>query len=101
MLADDFITDVKGHFEPAEKNSVPKRRASIRRAPPAVLLGIAFDAINFKETVRRIGEMIASREPHYVCTANVDFLVQARRDAELRRILNGADLTLCDGTPLV
>jgi len=28
--------------------------------------------------------MIASRRPHYLVTANVDFLVQAQRDAELR-----------------
>jgi N-acetylglucosaminyldiphosphoundecaprenol N-acetyl-beta-D-mannosaminyltransferase len=45
--------------------------------------------------------MIASRRPHYVATANVDFLVQARGDVELRRILLEADLVLCDGTPLV
>jgi N-acetylglucosaminyldiphosphoundecaprenol N-acetyl-beta-D-mannosaminyltransferase len=45
--------------------------------------------------------MIASRRPQYVVTANVDFLVQARRDEELRRILVDADMVLCDGTPLV
>ena len=45
--------------------------------------------------------MIASRRPHYVVTANVDFLVQARRDVELRHILLEADLVLCDGTPLL
>jgi len=45
--------------------------------------------------------MIASREPHYVVTANVDFLVQALTDAELRRILVEAHLVLCDGMPIV
>jgi N-acetylglucosaminyldiphosphoundecaprenol N-acetyl-beta-D-mannosaminyltransferase len=45
--------------------------------------------------------MIASRQPHYLVTANVDFLVQAQADAELRRVLNEAHLVLCDGTPLV
>jgi len=44
--------------------------------------------------------MIASGRPHAVVTANVDFLVQAQRDVELRRILLEADLVLCDGTPL-
>ncbi len=33
-------------------------------------------------------------------TANVDFLVQARHDVELHRILLNAHLVLCDGTPL-
>ncbi len=45
--------------------------------------------------------MIESEAPHYVVTANVDFLVQAQRDADLRRILVDADLVLCDGAPLV
>src|SRR5207244_9803567 len=48
-----------------------------------------------------IERMIESHQPHYVVTANVDFLVQARRDVELRRILLEAHLVLCDGTPLV
>jgi N-acetylglucosaminyldiphosphoundecaprenol N-acetyl-beta-D-mannosaminyltransferase len=45
--------------------------------------------------------MIAEGGAHYVVTPNVDFLVKARRDPELRRILSKADLVLCDGTPLV
>ena len=53
------------------------------------------------ETVEIIAEMIASREPHYLATANVDFVVQASADVELRRILFDAHLVLCDGMPLV
>jgi N-acetylglucosaminyldiphosphoundecaprenol N-acetyl-beta-D-mannosaminyltransferase len=45
--------------------------------------------------------MVALRQPHYLVTANVDFLVQAQEDVELRRILFDAHLVLCDGTPLV
>ena len=45
--------------------------------------------------------MISSQRPHYLVTANVDFLVQAQDDVELRRILFDAHLVLCDGTPLV
>jgi exopolysaccharide biosynthesis WecB/TagA/CpsF family protein/anti-anti-sigma factor len=69
-------------------------------APPAVLLGVAFDPLTGAQALRRIEQMVASRRPHYVVTANVDFLVQALRDAELRRALIEADLVLCDGTPL-
>src|SRR5260221_5156189 len=70
-------------------------------APPIALLGIPFDHLTLTETIGRIEDMIASRRPHYLVTANVDFLVQARRDSELRRVLLEADLVLCDGTPLV
>ena len=69
--------------------------------PPMALMGVAFDNITTAETVATIEKMIQSREPHYVVTANVDFLVQARRDVELHRILLDAHLVLCDGTPLL
>src|ERR1044071_10020512 len=68
---------------------------------PIALLGVAFDNLTLRETVSRIEEMIVSRRPHYVVTANVDFLAQAGRDLELQRILLNAPLVLCDGTPLV
>jgi N-acetylglucosaminyldiphosphoundecaprenol N-acetyl-beta-D-mannosaminyltransferase len=44
--------------------------------------------------------MIRSRRPHQIVTANVDFLMQANRDIELRRIFLDADLVLCDGAPV-
>jgi exopolysaccharide biosynthesis WecB/TagA/CpsF family protein/anti-anti-sigma factor len=64
------------------------------------LLGVPFEHITLDGAVQRIETMVASRRPHYVVTPNVDFLVQARRDAELRRILIEADLVVCDGTPV-
>jgi N-acetylglucosaminyldiphosphoundecaprenol N-acetyl-beta-D-mannosaminyltransferase len=72
-----------------------------RHTSSIVMLGVAFDNVTMTEAVERIEQMIASREPHYVVTPNVDFLVQARGDPELRRILLQAHLVLCDGTPLV
>ena len=78
-----------------------KAPAAPVHAPPIALLGVPFDNVTMAEAVERIEQMIASRAPHYVVTANVDFLVQARRDIELRRILLDAPLALCDGTPLV
>lgn len=71
------------------------------QAWPVGLLGVPFDNVTKAEAVARIETMIATRLPHYVVTANVDFLVQARRDVELQRILLEADLVLCDGTPLL
>jgi N-acetylglucosaminyldiphosphoundecaprenol N-acetyl-beta-D-mannosaminyltransferase len=68
---------------------------------PIVILGVPFDPVTLKRAVEAIEAMIATRLPHYVVTPNVDFLVQAQRDAELHRILVQADLVLCDGKPLV
>src|SRR2546422_1555061 len=84
-----------------EFRSQPEKAPAVPvHAPPIALLGVPFDNVTMAEAVERIEQMMASRAPHYVVTANVDFLVQARRDIELRRILLDAPLALCDGTPL-
>ena len=63
---------------------------------PVNMLGVPFDRVSTADTLAAIGRMIESRRPHFIATANVDFLVQARADRELRRILCEADLVLCE-----
>jgi len=75
--------------------------ASCFPRPSIAILGVPFDHVTKTEVIERIDRMVATRQPHYLVTPNVDFLVQARKDIELRRILFEADLVLCDGTPLV
>jgi N-acetylglucosaminyldiphosphoundecaprenol N-acetyl-beta-D-mannosaminyltransferase len=65
------------------------------------MMGVPLDQLNTVQALEIIGEMIASRTPHLLATANVDFLAQVQSDDTLRRILVDADLILCDGTPLV
>src|SRR5215510_4794812 len=79
--------------------SIPER--SYYANPPIAILGVPFDNVTTSETIEAIERMVDSRQPHYLVTANVDFLVQAQDDVELRRILFDAHLVLCDGTPLV
>ena len=74
---------------------------SFQLSPPIAILGVPFDNVTGDQTLALIDSMIASRRPHYVVTANVDFVTQAQTDAELRRILLDAHLVLCDGAPLV
>lgn len=101
--------------ETESSNAGPRRRhdadtgnASATTTPPAfaaptpiAMLGVPFDKVTTSESLDLIGQMIASGRPHYAATANVDFVVQALGDVELRRILADADLVLCDGMPLV
>lgn len=75
-------------------------RTKVSRWPIAIL-GIPFDALTIGEALERIAEMVEAREPSYVVTPNVDFLVRSRQDPHLRRILLEAHLVLCDGMPLV
>lgn len=90
-------------YAPPSVNPAPPApaRDGADAAWPVALLGVPFDPLTLADAVERIETMVEAWTPHYVVTANVDFLVQAQRDAELRRILVDADLVLCDGTPLV
>src|SRR5471030_3153538 len=86
---------------PAYPRSVSFAPDAPARVLPIAILGVSFDPMTLISAVDRIEAMIAARRPHYVVTPNVDFLVQAQRDAELHQILAQADLVLCDGKPLV
>jgi N-acetylglucosaminyldiphosphoundecaprenol N-acetyl-beta-D-mannosaminyltransferase len=73
----------------------------MNRRDPIAILGVPFDNVTTPETLAIIAEMIASGQPHCAATANVDFLVQALEDVELRRILFDMHLVLADGMPIV
>ncbi len=75
--------------------------ASQEMGSPISIMGVSFDNVTTAHTLALIQRMVESRSPHYIATANVDFLVQAQTDPVLRRILMDAHLVLCDGTPLV
>ena len=79
----------------------PSTSANANQRNPIAVLGVPFDNITTADTLTLIGKMIASGEPHYAATANVDFIVQAQEDVELRRILLAAHLVLADGMPIV
>lgn len=72
-----------------------------RSGPSLSILGVPFDNVTTEQTLDTISGMIASRQPHYIATANVDFTALALYDEELRRILLDAHLVVCDGMPLV
>jgi exopolysaccharide biosynthesis WecB/TagA/CpsF family protein len=78
-----------------------KTQLDVSGRPPIAILGVPFDNVTLAEAVVEIESMVASHQPHYLVTANVDFLVQAQSDLELRHILTDADLVLCDGTPVL
>src|SRR6202012_4782188 len=63
------------------------------RAPIAIL-GVPFDNVDTAGALALIGNMVASRQPHYGAGAGVDFLLQSSEDVELRRILFEAHLVL-------
>jgi N-acetylglucosaminyldiphosphoundecaprenol N-acetyl-beta-D-mannosaminyltransferase len=66
----------------------------------SVLLGVPLARLGMDEMVAWIARAIASRRPHQIATANVNFLSLGRRDAEFLRLLQEASLVTADGMPL-
>ena len=65
------------------------------------LMGCAVDNLTMGETLSVIEGFIASGQPHQHVVVNVDKLVKAQRDPQLRRIINECALVNVDGMPVV
>lgn len=65
------------------------------------LMGCQIDNLSMEETLETIDGFIKSGLPHQHVVVNVDKLVKASRDAELRRIINECALINVDGMPVV
>lgn len=59
------------------------------------------DNVSMAETLDIVAGFIRSGRPHQHVVVNVDKLVKASRDEELRRIINACDLVNVDGMPVV
>jgi N-acetylglucosaminyldiphosphoundecaprenol N-acetyl-beta-D-mannosaminyltransferase len=65
------------------------------------MMGCQIDNLSMAETLERIEGFIRSGRPHQHVVVNVDKLVKASRDAELRQIINDCALVNVDGMPVV
>ncbi len=65
------------------------------------ILGIRVDALTYAELLDRIAAFIAAGGPHQIATLNPEFVMEARRNAAFRAVLEQADLCLADGVGLL
>lgn len=65
------------------------------------MMGCQIDNLTMEETLQTIEGFIHSGQPHQHVVVNVDKLVKASRDPELRRIINECALINVDGMPVV
>lgn len=68
------------------------------------LFGIDFDVLTMQDAVNWVLQNVATgRQSHcrYVVTPNVNLTLRHQNDPEFRRLIHHADLTICDGQPLV
>ncbi len=65
------------------------------------LMGCFVDNLSMEETLQTVEGFIASGKPHQHVVVNVDKIVKAQRDPDLRRIINECALINVDGMPVV
>jgi N-acetylglucosaminyldiphosphoundecaprenol N-acetyl-beta-D-mannosaminyltransferase len=65
------------------------------------MMGCQMDNLTMDETLHKVEGFIATGQPHQHVCVNVDKLVKADRDPELRRIVNECALISVDGMPVV
>jgi N-acetylglucosaminyldiphosphoundecaprenol N-acetyl-beta-D-mannosaminyltransferase len=63
--------------------------------------GVPIDSVDLDQAVERAMKAVAARSFSQLCTVNLDFLVNARRDPATRAVLRDSELNLADGAPVV
>jgi N-acetylglucosaminyldiphosphoundecaprenol N-acetyl-beta-D-mannosaminyltransferase len=89
---------VNSDAAPTESREQSTRDARIQRVN---VLGIGVSALNLNSAMDEIAAALAQKKKGYVCVTGVHGVMEAQRDAELHRILNGAWLNTPDGMPMV
>lgn len=68
------------------------------RGPRVDVLGVGFDPVALGSAVELLVDRLRREDRTFAITANPEFVMLARRDAELRRVAASADLVVPDGT---
>lgn len=69
--------------------------------PRIEMMGCQMDNLTMEETLQAIEGFVQTGMPHQHVVVNVDKVVKANRDPELRRIINECALISVDGMPVV
>lgn len=65
------------------------------------ILGVPFDAVDMPSLVQTIRSRAAERDPFFISTSNLNYLVLSQRDPEFRETLLSSDLCTPDGMPII
>jgi N-acetylglucosaminyldiphosphoundecaprenol N-acetyl-beta-D-mannosaminyltransferase len=65
------------------------------------ILGVRIDATSYANATVRVLAWAVRGESHYVCLGAVNNIMEARRSADYRVVMDQADLVTSDGMPLV
>ena len=97
------LRGVTGYFA-GHRASTPHDQVTLKarcRSSRVDVLGCELDPFSLDDTVDAIRRSVVTGPWLHVATANVDFVMLARRDPGFREDLERADLVVADGVPLL
>jgi N-acetylglucosaminyldiphosphoundecaprenol N-acetyl-beta-D-mannosaminyltransferase len=65
------------------------------------IAGVGISNLTFKEAIATLNAVIDKGEKIRACVTPVNCIVWAQNDVELKNLYNSADITFCDGVPLI
>ncbi len=65
------------------------------------IAGVPVDTVDMSAAISRLRSALAGQRLFQVSTINLDFVVRAQSDPEVRRIFHRSDLNIADGAPVV
>ena len=63
----------------------------------ANILGVRIDNLTKKEILQKVNEFILQDKFHQIATINPEFVLEAQKNPEFKKILNSCDLNVADG----
>jgi N-acetylglucosaminyldiphosphoundecaprenol N-acetyl-beta-D-mannosaminyltransferase len=76
-------------------------RVAASQARRVEIAGVPIDAVDMRTAVSMVVDAIGEGKLFQVSTINLDFMVRAQRDPEVRRVFRRTNLNLADGAPVV
>jgi N-acetylglucosaminyldiphosphoundecaprenol N-acetyl-beta-D-mannosaminyltransferase len=61
------------------------------------ILGVKFDNVTLKEALEKAIHLAKSETQHYIATPNPEFLLEAQKNPEFKKVLNESDMNIPDG----
>jgi N-acetylglucosaminyldiphosphoundecaprenol N-acetyl-beta-D-mannosaminyltransferase len=71
------------------------------KVPACRVWGIDFASITMQQTLDRIDALIYRRQPSYIITANLNYVMLCEQHETLPAATRQADMVLCDGMPIL
>jgi N-acetylglucosaminyldiphosphoundecaprenol N-acetyl-beta-D-mannosaminyltransferase len=99
MDSTDHVAHGAAHPEPDRQSPTVQATAE---APRSIrVLGVRVDALTYGSLLEAIGRFISAGSPHQITTVNPEFVMEARRNAAFRAVLERSDLCMADGVGLL